>query len=881
MVRAMIDPLELLSAILRAQEAFIDKADAQESFGVLINDLIRLTGSQMGLIGVVEAQEGGGRCLRISAFGGMKASVVMDASVLNSGTPDVSASPFVFSRTDTLFGQAIATGEPVLLNAPEIDAVQGSLPPGHPGIRTFLAMPILKEGEVIALAGLANRDEPYSNDDVKALLPLTVTIAHILSAQQGESERKSLVARLKLLAAVFETADEGITITDLDGMIVDVNPRFTEITGYGRNEVIGKSTRILNSGRQDKGFYAGMWVALREVGHWRGEIWNRKKNGDIYPELLSINRLNGRGDLPDHYVAVFTDISDLKRQESRLEHMAYHDALTQLPNRVLFADRLQVAISQAKRGGHSLAVCYLDLDGFKPINDSHGHQCGDLLLLEIASRLTQSLRGGDSVARIGGDEFVILLNELESRQECELILDRLLQTISEPVDLDDLSVSITASLGVTLFPEDGADADTLLRHADQSLYRAKEAGRNCYHIFDALYDYEMRAKQAGRERFEQALAAGHLVLHYQPKVNMRLGHVVGLEALARWQDPALGLIPPAHFLPFVENTPADIALGEWVIQKALRQLQAWREVGLELSISVNISAYHLAQPDFPSRLADFLRAWPELPPNSIEIEILETAALGDIGRAAALIAECKSMGVDFALDDFGTGYSSLSYFKRLPISTLKIDQSFVRDMLHDEDDLAIVEGVISLSKAFRREVIAEGVETVDHGVRLLQLGCDLAQGYGIARPMPADDVFDWHADWRPFEAWRFAAGIDVSPLAETLMIAEEDHRRWLSDLRDYLKTLPGDRCSPPTLSADHCRFGQWLGGLGQEHFNESERFRTLIEEHTRLHVLASELVMLHQQGRSLSVRSRMDELVELSSSLISGMNALLIDISMG
>lgn len=689
--------------------------------------------------------------------------------------------------------------------------------------------------------------------------------------------RKQAEKRLHTLARAYEYANEGMTITDLDGHIVDVNPRFTEITGYLPEEVIGQNPRVLRSGRHDPSFYSGMWQAIAEKRRWTGEIWNRRKNGEVYPELLSISRVDDASGNPSSYIGIFFDISELKSAMARVEHMAYHDALTQLPNRILFSDRLEVALLQAKRAGHRLAVCYLDLDGFKPINDRYGHQGGDALLIEIARRLTQSLRGGDSIARIGGDEFVLLLNEIHSDDECDTVLERLLQTVAAPFFIDGQKLSVTASLGVTLFPEDDSDADTLLRHADQSLYRAKEFGKNRYHVFDTLHDSEARARQSGRQRFEAGLAAGELVLYHQPKVDMRLGRVVGTEALTRWRDPELGLVAPGQFLPYIENTPADIALGEWVIQTSLRQLQAWHRSGLDVSVSINISPYHLAQTNFVSRLKDFLQAYPDLPPNSLEIEILETAALGDVNHIATLIAECHGLGVRFALDDFGTGYSSLSYLKRLPITTLKIDQSFVRDMLHDDDDLAIVEGVIGLSQAFRRAVVAEGVETVAHGVRLLQMGCDLAQGYGIARPMPAEDFVNWRGGWKPDELWAFTTGVDSVAHLDPLMVAKDDHLRWLNAFKQCLDVLPGDMPKLPNLDSGHCRFGQWLSGDGQERFGHQPRFKTLHQDHEQLHTVAKEINALHRQGKSIICRLRLTEIDALSESMILAINALLIE----
>lgn len=542
-------------------------------------------------------------------------------------------------------------------------------------------------------------------------------------------------------------------VTDVAGLIVDVNPGFCKITGHVRDEVIGLTPSILRSGRHDDEFYSAMWREISSKGYWQGEILNRRKSGDVYPELLSISRIDDASGIPTHYVAIFTDITEIKDASARLEHLAYHDALTQLPNRLLFSDRLAVAMAQVRRSGGLLGVAYLDLDGFKPVNDIHGHACGDRVLIETSGRLQQAVRGGDTVARFGGDEFVLLLNKLSSQAECENILGRLLRDLAEPLTLDGREVRVTASVGVTLFPDDDADADTLLRHADHALYLAKEGGRNRCHVFDAAHDQEMRSRLDRRRRVEAALANNELRLHYQPKVDMRLGRVIGAEALIRWLHPENGLLAPASFLQFVENTSVEIALGEWVIDEAVRQCCAWRAAGLELPVSVNVSAFHLMQDNFAARLKEILANSPEFPPGYLEVEILETAAFSDIGQTISLMDECRALGVGFALDDFGTGYSSLTYFKRLPVGMLKIDQSFVRDMLGDDDDLAIVEGVIGIARAFRRDVIAEGVETASHGARLLQLGCCFAQGYGIARPMPADAVPDWVAAWQPERAF--------------------------------------------------------------------------------------------------------------------------------
>ncbi len=557
---------------------------------------------------------------------------------------------------------------------------------------------------------------------------------------------------------MFGHARECITITDLQGTIVDVNDAFTRITGYSRDEVVGQNPRILNSGRQDKAFYDALWHELLNEGHWSGEIWNRRKSGEVFAELLTISAVRDANGQTQHYVALFSDITAIKEHQNRLDHMAHFDALTGLPNRLLFADRLQQALAQAARRHQTVAVAYLDLDGFKAINDRYGHDTGDSLLINLAQRMKQALREGDTLARIGGDEFVAVLCDLTDAQACSPLLTRLLAAAAQPVGLINGEVQVSASLGVTFYPQTHAvEAEQLLRQADQAMYQAKVAGKNRYHIFDAEHDSNLRGHHESLERIRLALEHGEFVLHYQPKVNMRNGVVVGAEALIRWQHPEQGLLSPAAFLPAIEDHPLAIAVGEWVIGTALTQVEQWQGVGLDLPVSVNIGARQLQQRDFVDRLRALLAAHPGVKPGRLQLEVLETSALEDIAQVSQVIEDCAQIGVNFALDDFGTGYSSLTYLKRLRVTLLKIDQSFVRDMLDDPDDLNILEGVIGLATAFRREVIAEGVETIAHGTLLLHLGCELAQGYGIARPMPADQLPAWATSWQPDAAWGASA----------------------------------------------------------------------------------------------------------------------------
>lgn len=440
---------------------------------------------------------------------------------------------------------------------------------------------------------------------------------------------------------------------------------------------------------------------------------------------------------------------ELEKSNGMLEHIAHYDALTHLPNRVLLADRMQQAMHQCQRRGNSLAVAFLDLDGFKTVNDMYGHSMGDELLITVAARLRSALREGDTLARIGGDEFVAILSDLEHGKDCEPVLGRLLSAAAEPITLHHVELQVSASIGVTIYPQDGVDAEQLLRHADQAMYLSKQTGKNCFHLFDVAQDAAIKIQRDDLTRIQQALMHREFVLYYQPKVNMRTGVVFGAEALIRWQHPTKGLLTPANFLPAVENHLFSIELGEWVIANALAQMMQWREQGLQLSVSVNVGGLQLQQADFTQRLRKTLEAYPPSLYPMLELEILENSALDDIEQVSQVIQCCQELGIRFALDDFGTGYSSLRYLKRLPAEILKIDQSFVRDMLEDEGDLTIIKGVIGLAAAFHRSVIAEGVETIEHGEKLLSIGCDNAQGYGIARPMPAELIPEWIRQWRP------------------------------------------------------------------------------------------------------------------------------------
>ncbi len=442
-------------------------------------------------------------------------------------------------------------------------------------------------------------------------------------------------------------------------------------------------------------------------------------------------------------------------------------------------------MAQAHRSKHALAVAHFDLDGFKAINDRYGHAVGDGLLTAMAFRMKRALREGDTLARLGGDEFAAVMLELDDANDIVPALHRLLQAASEEAQIGEVTLRVSASAGVTFYPQSTeVDADVLLRQAGQAMYQAKLAGGNRHCEFDPGQDLMARSHHENLEHVKQALASRQFVMHYQPKVNMRTGKVVGAEALVRWQHPERGLLPPGMFLPVIEDHPLAVELGEWMIEDVLKQMESWQLAGLDLPVSVNVSAIELQEADFAERLKAHLAAHPLVKPESLALEVVETSALDDVMQTSHVLTACRELGVSIALDDFGIGYSSLTYLRRLPANILKIDQSFVRDMIDEPENLAILEGVIGLASAFRRDVIAEGVETVDHGLILLQMGCEIAQGYGIARPMPADEFPAWAAAWRPDPRWAEVPQVHSSN--KPVLYACVEHR----SLAFCLRSLP-------------------------------------------------------------------------------------------
>jgi diguanylate cyclase (GGDEF)-like protein/PAS domain S-box-containing protein len=563
---------------------------------------------------------------------------------------------------------------------------------------------------------------------------------------QNEALREARDAEDRALyryTEIFDFAPVGYFILDRNSTITQVNLRGANMLGLERLKLTERRFLIFVT-QEHRIKFSGCLAKAFDTGDKQNfEILVQVGKHALWFSLEANAGATGTGCL-----VAMTDITERKLAEDKLKRIAHFDLLTDLPNRVLLADRLSQAMLQCQPRKRSVAVAYLDLDGFKTVNDSYGHDIGDKLLVALSQRIKEALGQGDTLARVGGDEFIAVIVDLENIKDNNLVLEKLLKAAADPVTVGDTVLHVTASIGVTLYPQDGADTEQLIRHADQAMYIAKQAGKNRYHLFDPILDMKIKFQQESINDIRSALIRNEFVLHYQPKVNMHTGEVIGLEALIRWQHPERGLVPPLEFLPVIEGHVISLKLGEWVIDTALTQISQWGSKGKKLSISVNISAYQLQQVNFAARLEALLAVHPEVNPNSLELEVLETSALNDIDQVLDTMNACHKLEVGFALDDFGTGYSSLTYLRRLPAYLIKIDQSFVRNMLEDADDLAIVEGVIGLAKAFQREVIAEGVETIEHGVALWQLGCELAQGYGIARPMPAGDIPEWVSNWK-------------------------------------------------------------------------------------------------------------------------------------
>lgn len=556
--------------------------------------------------------------------------------------------------------------------------------------------------------------------------------------------------RLSISSSVFANVHDGIFITNAQAKIIEVNPAFSRITGYKRDESIDQQPQLLGFAHEIDDFFEEYFKSTEYKGVWRGEVWNLNKGGIQYLAWLDMFPVFTESGEFRHYVGIFADITKAKEQQNQLEHQAYHDALTKLPNRILFTKQLEKIISKA-HAKNAFAVCYLDLDNFKPINDNHGHQVGDQLLVLLASRLKNVISKKDMIARFGGDEFALLLTGGRNHKDFAKTLDKLIIEIEKPFIIYNETFNVSASIGYTIYPNDKNTPDILLRHADNAMYHAKTHGGRNYHLFDPQLELLSRSQHQIGEEIILAIDNDEFKLHFQPQVNIATGDIIGFEALIRWQHPLQGLLLPGDFLPTIEHTQLIIDIGKWVIKSAFSQLAFWNKQGQKVDVSINIAAFHLTEERFVDYLKKMLREYPDVSGSQLCLEITESAAINDINNVTNIIKASKKLGLSYAIDDFGAGYSSLIYLRKLPVDIIKIDQSFIHDMLKNPEDLAVIASVVTLSNEFKRQVIAEGVETHHEADKLLELGCQLAQGFGIAKPMPAEQVLDWLQANSPFK----------------------------------------------------------------------------------------------------------------------------------
>ena len=559
------------------------------------------------------------------------------------------------------------------------------------------------------------------------------------------TERIKADERAQLWTRVLEQSSEAIFVCDPQERILVVNKAFERLTGYTAAEAIGNTPRLLQSGRQDRAFYAGMWRIIAETGSWHGEIWNRRKNGEVYPEWLSISAVNDRDAPVSHYIGIFSDITSRKQDEERMAHLAHYDALTDLPNRLLLMDRLNQLTKASARSKTKVAVIFIDLDRFKDVNDSLGHEAGDLLLQSVGKRLSHAVREQDTVARVGGDEFVVVIQGAHSVEDIASVAQKLLSCLTQPIILNGYELTVTGSLGISVCPADATNGPDMIRNADAAMYQAKSTGRNAYHFYTADLNERALEMLSMENALRRAIERDEFVLYYQPQIDTYSGAVVGAEALIRWNHPELGLISPPRFIPVAEERGLIIQIGNWVIEEAARQAAAWRAAnGPAVRIAVNVSAVQFRQKDFVEQVTSAVRTH-GIPPSALELELTESIVMRDADAAIEILRKLHDMGFHLSIDDFGTGYSSLSRLRRFPIDKIKIDQSFVAD----ENGMGIVSAVIGIARSLSLKVIAEGVETNEQLRALRELNCDQAQGFLISKPVPAREFAQFLTSWQP------------------------------------------------------------------------------------------------------------------------------------
>jgi diguanylate cyclase (GGDEF)-like protein/PAS domain S-box-containing protein len=622
-------------------------------------------------------------------------------------------------------------------------------------------------------------------------------ITHFIAIKQDISERRQTEERLREAAAVMENTHDGVVITDTTPSILVVNQAYTTITGYSLAEVLGKNPNIISAGRADKTFYTAMWAQVLKEGYWQGEVWNRRKNGECYPQLLTINTIYDEEHKPVRYVGVFSDITQLKENQAKFEFMAHHDPLTKLPNRSLAESRLEHELEQAQRQSHQIAVLFIDLDRFKAVNDSFGHLVGDELLCAVSERLGRRVREGDTLGRLGGDEFILLANPLNDTQDAAVIARDFIDALSEPFQLsENHEVFIGGSIGISLYPQDGDSVLELMKNADAAMYLAKKNGRNQFSFYTRELNAGACAQLAMENDLRRALSQNELVLHYQPKVDLQSGKICGLEALIRWQRGGDEWIAPDVFIPLAEKSGLILTIGTWVIEQACWQIRNWLDEGLSnVNVSINVSARQFRSGNLDKLVEHALRKH-KIEARHLELELTESMLMVEPDHAVATMLKLKQIGVKISLDDFGTGYSSFSYLSRFPIDTLKIDQSFVQDVTTEPNAAEIASAIIGLAHRMNLRVVAEGVETEAQLAYLLEKNSDEIQGFHFSKPLTPHDIAAMMRSGKSLPG-----AVPKSSAVRTLLIVDDDP----ASIREIEHALQGEDCT--ILTAGNAHFG--------------------------------------------------------------------------